>query len=200
MLELPDGITTSDGNWYHITTIETEKYIPGILKKYRLERIVQDADAWLKFPDIFALLFYTALVLLAVNPLVSAIAALFLYLILYFNTSAIALPAFSPVVRLFHSDGLTYIFLGVFLIYFSFFNVTAMWIGAALVFLLKVGLLRMALKYMASKISSITPMADRVLNMLLIRLGMREGLLSSSVEAMEKQLLQQVNQIKKKKK
>lgn len=200
MLELPDGITTSDGNWYHITSTGAEKYIPGLLKKYRLERIIQDADAWLKCPDIFALLFYFMLILLSVNPWVSAMAALLFYLLLFFNISTIALPAFSPVARWFHSDGLSYILITVFLIYFSLFNLKAMWIGAALVFLLKVGLLRLTLKYITGKISSATPMADRVLNMLFIRLGLREGLLNNRVEAMEKQLLQQVNQIKKKKK
>ena len=69
MLELPDGITTSNGNWYHITREGIEEYVPGLLKEKPLELIIEEADAWMKSSDGLALMLFFVLVYMSVNPL-----------------------------------------------------------------------------------------------------------------------------------
>ena len=81
MLELPDGITTSEGNWYHITRDGIENYVPGLLKEFPLERIIREADAWVKSSDGLALMLYFFLVYAMVNPLIATgISLLYCYL------------------------------------------------------------------------------------------------------------------------
>ena len=46
MMELHDGITTSNGSWYHINTAQIDKYVPELLKKIQLATIIKQADAW----------------------------------------------------------------------------------------------------------------------------------------------------------
>ena len=200
LLELNDGITTSEGNWYHITREGIEKYIPGLLKRYRLERIIKDADAWLKSPDVFSLILYFFLTLVSVNPLVAATVSLIYYTLWYFNISSFIIPALNPLIRFFHNDGLIYVLSAMVLIYFSFINMPAMWVGIVLLFLFKVGLLRLLYRYLSNKMTSRTPQSDRVLNMLLIRLGMRHGLLTRNVQEMEQELIKLVNYHKTRKK
>ncbi len=202
MVELPDGITTSNGNWYHITSEKIEKYIPGLLEKVDIEKIIKNADYWVTSSNGMALILYLGLALTPLNAWLSAGISLLFFLFWHFNTSAFAYPWLNSVVRLFNFDGFLYLSAATILIYLSFQgNQTAMWIGLTLFFLFKVGLLKMLLKWASSKKSSKKPeMQDRILNMLLIRYGMKEGLYSGNIQDMQDSLLNTVNYHKTRKK
>ena len=212
MLELPDGITTSNGNWYHTTREGIEKYVPGLLKKRPLEYIIQEADAWVKSSDGLSLMLYFILVYASVGPLLATVISLIFYFFWYFNTGVFVNVTATPIAKIFTKDGVVYTISALCLIgitmqeMISGFGISiefsALWYGLVLFFLYKVGLLNMAIQYIRAKFfgKPNVPKEDRILNMLLIRYGMKYGILTGKVEEMEKELIRVANYHKKKKK
>lgn len=212
MLELPDGITTSNGNWYHITSKEIDQYVPGLLKEYPLEEVVKEADAWMKSADILSLLLYFVLVYVSVDPLFATLSSLLLYFIWYFNTGFFINLMLTPVIKLLTKDGVIYTLSALLLIGISFqeklipagieveFN--ALWYGLALFFVYKVGLLRLSIQYLKGKMkdASGVPIQDRILNMLLIKKGLKHGILTGTIKKMRNDLIEVANYHKTKKK
>lgn len=211
MMELPDGITTSNGNWYHINSEQIEEYAPGLLKEYPIERIIKEADAWVKSADGLSLFFYFFLVYLSVSAWLATILAIGFFLIWFFNTSAFLNLASTPIIKLLITDGFVYITSTVLLIGIAFsqnlepFGISvdfnALWYGIILFFLFKVGLLRLLIKLFQSKSAkpSVT-LPDRVLNMLLIRYGMKSGKMTGKINEMQDRLLEVANYHKTRKK
>ncbi len=211
MLELPDGITTSNGNWYHITREGIEKYVPGLLKEKSLEHIIKEADAWVKSSNGLALMLYFILVYATVDALWAFLISLTVYFIWYFNTGVFVNVISTPIAKLLNKDGFIYTVSGVFLIGISLndllssvgFSVEfdALWYGLGLFFLFKVGLLSLLIQFLRNKFfdKPKVPKPDRVLNMLLIRYGMKHGILTGKIEDMEKELIRIANYHKGKK-
>ncbi|SMO97053.1 hypothetical protein [Gracilimonas mengyeensis] len=212
MLELSDGITTSNGNWYRITAEGIEEYIPGLLDKYPLEQIIEEADAWVKSADGLSLMLFFILVLVSLNPLLATLISLAFYLFWFFNTSAFVNIPSNPIVKFLSKDGVVYTISAIVLIGISLNDIMeslqlpvsfeAIWYGLVLIFLYKVGLLRLLIQFIQKKTSgdSGPSREDRVLNMLLIRYGMKEGKLTGEVEDMEDELIRIKNYHKSKKK
>ncbi len=211
MMEMPDGITTSNGAWYHITRNQIEEYVPGLLKKVRLERIIQQADAWVVSADGLALLLYFVLLFLWMSPFIAFVIALFFYFVWYSNTSVFTSVWASRLMQIYANDGFLYGVSALLLIGISFnidgsisflpSGMVSVWYGIGLVFLFKVGLLRLLLKWIDSKSSkSKIDRQDRILNMLLIRYGMHHGILTKSVNEMQDELIRLQNYHKTRKK
>ena len=211
MMEMGDGITTSNGSWYHINSEQIEKYVPGLLKKRPLQLIVKEADAWVKSADGLSLFLFFILAYLSVTPWLAALISIAFFLFWYFNTSAFVMVAASPIMKLVTNNGFVYIttatlMFGVawneFLTTFGLsVNFSALWYGIVLIFLFKVGLLRLLVRFIQSKTSnSGVEMQDRILNMLLIRYGMKTGTLTKNVEQMENDLIELSNYHKTRKK
>ncbi len=202
MVELPDGITTSNGNWYHTTSEAIQQYIPGLLKKHEIGKIIKNADHWVGSSNGLSLILYLVLVLLGVDAFLSAGIALLFFLFWYYNTSAFVTPVLNAVARLFHFDGFLYIATAASLIYLSMQGgLTATWVGLGLFFLFKVGLLKMLLTWLSSKRSAQkAARQDRILNMLLLRYGIKEGLYSGNIQSMQDTLFETVNYHKTRKK
>ena len=212
MMEMPDGITTSNGSWYHITASQIEEYVPGLLKKTPLDRLIQQADAWVLSADALSLLLFFLLAYLSVNPLFAFGLSILVYLILYFNTSAIAGVQLSRLMLVFSNDGFLYGLSAILLIGISLntsvlaalsltVEMSAIWYGIALVFAFKVGLLRLLLRFLSLKFSTDgIERQDRILNMLLIRYGMHHGILTKGVNEMQDELIRLRNYHKTRKK
>ncbi|MBD3616465.1 MAG: hypothetical protein HUJ22_07820 [Gracilimonas sp.] len=212
MLELPDGITTSNGNWYHITRDGIENYVPGLLKNRPLERIIQEADAWVKSSDGFSLMLFFIVVFFGVTPWLAAAISLVFYFLWYFNTGVFVNVTSTPIAKLLNKDGVVYGVSAIFLIGISINEITAgmgisvefnaIWYGLILFFLYKVGLLRLMIEFTRKKFFGQPKVSkeDRILNMLLIRYGMKYGILTGEVNEMEKELVRIVNYHKQKKK
>lgn len=211
MMELPDGITTSNGNWYHITSDQIEAYTPGLLKQYPLERIVKEADAWVKSADGLSLFLFFVLVYMSVSPLISFLVSIAFFLLWYFNTSVFINLTSSPIIKMLTNDGFVYTVAGALLIgiamldTFKNFGLSvdfeALWYGLVLFFLFKVGLLRLFIKFIQSKMSMpAVELQDRVLNMILIRYGMKAGILTGKINEMQDRLIEVANYHKTRKK
>jgi hypothetical protein len=212
MLEMPDGITTSNGNWYHITTQEIDKYVPGLLKKYPVERIIEEADAWVKSSDGMALMLFFLLVYMSLSPLLATLISLVFYLFWYFNTGFFVNVTATPLAKILYKDGVIYTVSAILLIGISLNDTIssmglqvdfyALWYGLGLFFLFKVGLLRLLIEFLRSRFFGKPTVAkeDRVLNMLLIRYGMKMGVLTGKVEEMENKLIRTATYHKERKK
>lgn len=211
MMELSDGITTSNGNWYHITSDQIKKYVPGLLKQYPLELIIKEADAWVKSADGLSLFLFFILTFLSVTPWLAALLSIGFFLFWYFNTSAFVVIAASPVMKALTNDGFVYVATAALLIGITFteflsglglaVDFTALWYGLGLFFLFKVGLLRLLVKFIQSRIGSKgVEMQDRILNMLLIRYGMKTGTLTGNIQKMQDDLIELANYHKTRKK
>ncbi|WP_018127870.1 hypothetical protein [Balneola vulgaris] len=200
MMELQDGITTSSGNWYHTNSKQINNYIPGLLKKFKVEDIIKNADHWVASANGFSLVVYLILALLGVNPYLSGIISLLFFVMWYRNTSAFAYPGLNSLARLLNFDGFIYVISGASLIWLGMSGAyVATWIGLVMFFLFKVGLLQLGMKWLDKK-SDKAERQDKILNMLLIRYGMKEGLMSGKIEDMQKSLINTVNYHKTRKK
>lgn len=211
MMELPDGITTSNGLWYHITATQIDQYVPGLQKRTPLKQIIEQADVWVLSADVLSLLLYFFLAYLAINPLLAFIIAIFYYLLYYFNTSPLVSVQLSRLMMIISYDGFLYGLSAILLIRISLntsilstlsldIDMSALWYGITLIFAFKVGLLRLLLKYLSVKFSKGgIERQDRILNMLLIRYGMYHGILTKSVNEMQNELIKIANYHKTKK-
>ena len=211
MLELPDGITTSDGNWYHITEKQIEQYVPGLLKQRPLEWIIKEADAWVKSSYGLSLFLYFILAYAGLNPWLSAGIAIGFYFLWYFNTSAFVNLASSKIIQLLTKDGFVYGLTSLLFLFIAFnsaisslglaVGMDALAPGMILFFLFKVGLLRLSIKFIQIKTKHAgTEMPDRILNMLLIRHGMKAGILTKDIKKMQDELIDTANYHKTRKK
>lgn len=202
MVELPDGITTSNGNWYHTTSKHIQAYIPGLLKKHSLEKIIKSADYWVSSANGFALILYLILALMGIDAVVSGTISIVFFLFWHFNTGAFVTPLLNQIVRLFNFDGFLYVASAGILIYLSMQGEqTAMWVGLLLFFLFKVGLLKIFLKWISSKKKDTkVERQDRILNMLLVRYGIKEGMYSGNIQSMQDSLFKTIHYHKTKKK
>ena len=133
------------------------------------------------------------------------------FLIWYFNTSAFLALAASPVIKLITTDGFAYVASSVLLMGIAFnefistlgiyVDFSALWFGLVLFFLFKVGLLRLLIRLIQSKGSKKgVEIQDRILNMLLIRYGMKSGILTGKVNEMQDRLIDIANYHKTRKK
>lgn len=212
MMEMPDGITTSNGSWFRITSKQINEYVPGLLKRTPLESIIRQADAWILCADAISLLLYFLLVFLTVTPVYAFVVALMVYFFLFYNSSAIVSVGISKLLVLISNDGFLYGLSAVLLIGISLqstllasfsmsVDLNAIWYGIILLFLFKVGLLRLLLKWIDSKSSKAKiDRQDRILNLLLIRYGMHHGILTKSVNEMQDELIRLQNYHKTRKK
>jgi len=205
MMDMPNGITTTNGSWYNITSQQVEEYIPDLEKEISLETIVKQADAWVLCADSLSLLLFFGLAYLAVNPLTAFAVAIVCYFLLYFNTSALVGVSLSKLMLIFANDGFLYGLSALLLIGISLnstvlsslslnLDLSAVWYGITLVFMFKVGLLRLLLRFIHTKFSKQKiDRQDRILNMLLIRYGMHFGLLTKAVDEMQDELIRLQN-------
>lgn len=202
MVELPDGITTTNGNWYHTTSKYIQAYIPGLLKKQSLEKIIKNADYWVSSANGFALILYLILALMGINAFISGIISIVFFLFWHVNTSAFVTPLLNQIVRFFNFDGFLYVVSAGVLIYLAMQGKqAAMWVGLLLFFLFKVGLLAIFLKWISSKKKGVkAERQDRILNMLLVRYGIKEGMYSGNIQNMQDSLFKTINYNKTKKK
>lgn len=202
MSEMPNGISTTNGNWYNINRERIDSYVPGLLKKHTLEKIIQQADDWVNSANGLGLVLYLVLVLSGLDPVISMTLSLILFLFWHYKGSAFVTPSLTPIVRLLNMEGFMYLTTTGILIYLAMAGpLLAMWLGIVLFFLFKVGLLQLLLKMMSSKKDNKNPeIQDRVLNMLLIRYGIKEGIMPTTVQKMQDDLIETANYHKTRKK
>ncbi|MDA1027523.1 MAG: hypothetical protein O3B41_00500 [Bacteroidetes bacterium] len=82
-VEMPGGIFTSDGIWYHTTVRDLESYSPDIIKKLGLQTLFQKAGDWSRLPVTLTVWALPCL-LLILSPIPAVLVSFFLFLVMSF--------------------------------------------------------------------------------------------------------------------
>lgn len=180
------GIVTRYGDWFHITSEQIEKFVPGLLEKMDLEPLVRGAQAWVKSADSLAMIL--ALVLLVtVHPALAAVLTVLFHLGWYVNKSSFVIISLNAIVDFLYKDGTQLLLSLVVLGYLGFVgHYLAMGIGLVFFFILKLGLLRKVWDQLYRRfIDPSLTLNDRVMKMVILRYAIYEDVAPQQIRAME---------------
>ena len=203
VLETPFGILAHGGHWFFISRDQIENYTPGLLNIHPLEKLLRHANRWIQSSATISILTYIILSLISLEPYISfgvAIVAFFMWSSL--KTGFIT-AASSYLMDILGSSAFIYLFTGIFL---SWFGMQGMHLevilGLILFFMVNFPLLKALRDRINLKLKGTSYISeeDRVLNMILIRFAMAEGILTREVKELEEQLFELIHYNRKKKK
>lgn len=198
-IETGMGIVTRTGNWFHTTSEQIHAFAPGLLEKVSLEKLIKEAEAWVRSASSLSLILLYVL-LFFVNPLLAAGTALAFHWLWYHYKSGFIIRGSGAFLRFLNSDG--------FLFVVAFFSLTVLGmqghyfaavIGILFFFLMKPGLVRKGWDKLGKSKSGLT-LNDRVLKMIIIKYAMYEDMAPSSIEQMEERFKDLAMNRKKRKK
>lgn len=187
-LETKMGIVTRSGEWFHITSEEINKFVPGLLQSVSLETLIKEARAWVRSADSLALTLMMALLFL-VNPWLAALTTAAFHWLWYNYKSALVNTWLGGLLGWMNSDGYQFIIalVGLSLLGMRGYYV-ALAIGTIFFFLFRLSLLDKLWNRMTA--SRELTLNDRLLKMLLIKYAMAEDLSPQSVRQMEDTILE----------
>lgn len=197
-IETPRGIFTAAGNWFHTTTGRLRNYAPGLLKKHNLEKIIQDAEIWVRSADSLSIILFMGL-LYFVNIQVAFIFTLFFLPFWHLNKSAFVNIASTRLMKLIDYEifqvalsiaVLSY--MGMNELYYSLIT------GLLFFFFLKFGWYRNLTDYVFRRQPNQLTLNDRVLKMVILRYAMYENINIAEVRQMESDFLDMISKNKKK--
>jgi hypothetical protein len=185
-IETPMGIVTQRGDWFHATSEQIESFAPGLLQKVSLEKLIREAQAWVRSAGSLSLLLLYLLLFL-INPWIAAAAALLFHWLWYHFKSGFVVRAAGIILRIINSD--------IFMFIISFFCLSVLGItghaiaailGIVFFLVMKPGLLRRGWDKLHKPDEDQLSLNDRVLKMIIIRYAVHEKGASAKVEEMEK--------------
>jgi len=184
------GIVTRTGYWFHTTTDAIEEFVPGLLERYSLSKLINDAYTWVRSADSLSLTLLLALLFL-INPWLAALITITFHWLWYNFKSIFVNKYLSRLFSFMNSDGYLMI---VALIGLSFLGIQgqylALGIGIILFFLLKIGVLNWFWNRLADTDRDKLTLNDKVLKMIIIKYAMKEDIAPPSVQMMEDKLRQ----------
>ncbi|MGM0545280.1 MAG: hypothetical protein ACQEST_01050 [Bacteroidota bacterium] len=184
-LETQLGIVTRTGDWFHITSEQIKDFVPGLLDKRPLDKLVDEAIAWVRSADSLALTILLVL-LLVVHPLFAAVIAIAFHFFWYRLKSAFVTIYLGKVLKLLNSDGYLLITSLVIISAVGMVgNYLAAGVGLVFFFLMKLGLLKRLWDYLDQGTDKKLTLNDRVFKMILVKYGMHYNLQPSEVQQME---------------
>lgn len=183
------GIVTRFGDWFHTTADYIEEFVPGLLEEVNLEELVRAAQAWVKSADSLSMILLL-LLLLFVNPIISAIVAIIFHALWYFNKSSFVAISLNTFMEYLYKDGTQLIASLVIISYLGVMgNYLAAGIGLLFFFILKLGLLRKLWDKIFQLQDEIAlTLNDRVMKMVILRFSMRENVTPDNIQQMEEQI------------
>lgn len=184
-LETQLGIITRTGDWFHITSDQIEKFVPGLLNERPLDKLVEEAVAWVRSADSLALTILLVL-LLFIHPIVAAAIAIAFHFFWYRSKSAFVTIYLGKVLKLLNSDGYLLI---TSLVIISAVGMNGQYlaagIGLVFFFLMKLGLLKRLWDKIDKGVEKKLSLNDRVFKMVLVKYGMYYNLPPTEVQQME---------------
>jgi hypothetical protein len=184
-LETQLGIVTRTGDWFHITTDQIKQFVPGLLEKRPLDKLVEEAVAWVRSADSLSLTLLLVL-LLVVHPVFAVTIAIAFHFLWYRSKSAFVTVYLGKVLRLLNTDGYL---LMTSLIIISALGMTGQYLAAGIglifFFLMKLGLLKRLWDKIDQGVEKKLTLNDRVFKMILVKYGMHYNLQPSEVQKME---------------
>lgn len=188
-LETQLGIVTRTGDWFHITSDQIENFVPGLLDKRSLDKLVEEAVAWVRSADSLALTILLVL-LLFIHPLLAVAIAVAFHFFWYRSKSAFVTIYLGKVLKLLNSDGYLLI---TSLVIISAVGMNGQYlaagIGLVFFFLMKLGLLKQLWDKIDENVEDKLSLNDRVFKMILVKYGMYYNLPPTEVQQMEDQFV-----------
>jgi hypothetical protein len=199
-LETQLGIVTRTGDWFHITTDQIKQFVPGLLEKRPLDKLVEEAIAWVRSADSLSLTLLLVL-LLVIHPIFALTIAMAFHFLWYRSKSAIVTVYLGKVLKLLNTDGYLLI---TSLVIISALGMTGQYlaagIGLVFFFLMKLGLLKRLWDKIDQDVDKKLTLNDRVFKMILVKYGMHYNLQPSEVQQMEDKFVELATSRKGKKK
>lgn len=183
------GIVTRTGHWFHTTAEQIEEYAPGLLDKYSLGRLIEDAHAWVRSADSLALTLLFVL-LFTIDPIFAGIITITFHWLWYNFKSSFVNWYLGKLFSYMNTDAYLMIISMIALSYFGIQGeYLALGIGLVFFFLLKLGLLNWLWNRLAdtTRGGKLT-LNDRVLKMIIVKYAMHEDLAPAAVQKMEDKL------------
>lgn len=184
-LETQLGIVTRTGDWFHTTTDQIKEFVPGLLEERPLDKLVEEAIAWVRSADSLALTILLVL-LLVIHPIFAAVIAITFHFFWYRSKSAFVTVYLGKVLKLMNTDGYL---LMTSLVIISAVGMNGQYlaagIGLVFFFLMKLGLLKRLWDKIDEGVEKKLSLNDRVFKMILVKYGMHYNLAPSKVEQME---------------
>lgn len=196
IMETELGILAPAGHFYFINREQIEEYTPGLLAKVSLEQILKSAQAWLHSNAMIALLIFTVCTFTSVHVAISVAAALAGYAFWYFRKNVFIHPSTTWLAQLMSSNILVYLGAGVLFSYLGMNELyTPLTAGLILFFLVKPPIFKYALATIRAKRSgnNFVSEEDSVLNTILIRYALAQGITTQSVQEMEDRLFELIH-------
>ena len=199
-LETQLGIVTRTGDWFHITTDQIKQFVPGLLEKRPLDKLVEEAIAWVRSADSLSLTLLLVL-LLVIHPIFALTIAMAFHFLWYRSKSAFVTVYLGKVLKLLNTDGYLLI---TSLVIISALGMTGQYlaagIGLVFFFLMKLGLLKRLWDKIDQDVDKKLTLNDRVFKMILVKYGMHYNLQPSEVQQMEDKFVELATSRKGKKK
>jgi hypothetical protein len=184
-LETKLGIVTRTGDWFHTTSEQIEEFVPGLLDERPLDKLVEEAIAWVRSADSLALTILLVL-LLFIHPILAATIAIAFHFFWYRSKSAFVTIYLGKLLKLMNKDGYLLI---TSLVIISLVGMDGQYLAAGVgllfFFLMKLGLLKRLWDKIDEGVDKKLPLNDRVFKMILVKYGMHYNLSPSRVEQME---------------
>lgn len=192
-VELPVGIFTADGVWFHTNEEMIEQFAGGVLERRPLRQLLADATVWLNLP-VTATAWLLPIYLFVGGPSVAALAALITWIFLALLAPFVVLPSLVRGVRLLsHPIGQGFFYV-ITLSYFAAGDeFGAVGVGIAGFILLRWGLIDRLLLPVVRMLPAPgpdLPRPDHVLRNLIVRNALRFGVELPELDRMERRILE----------
>jgi len=196
-LETKLGIVTRTGDWFHTTSDQIKEFVPGLLDERPLDKLVEEAIAWVRSADSLALTILLVL-LLFIHPILAATIAIAFHFFWYRSKSAFVTIYLGKLLKLMNKDGYL---LMTSLVIISLVGMDGQYlaagVGLVFFFLMKLGLLKRLWDKIDEGVDKKLSLNDRVFKMILVKYGMHYDLAPTRVEQMEDRFVQLATSRKK---
>ena len=201
ILETPYSTVTNSGHWFHATRETIKDYVPGLMKVYPFESLIEKSVIWIDSADSVSMLLFFGLAFL-INPWVAGAISLLFHYGWYHKKSAFVNLPLTPFLKLLNHDFLQLLIAAIVL---SFMGMNGMYtslvIGIVLFFLYKIGLLRRLWdKLDKNTTGKKLPLNDRVLKMVLVRYSIYQNIPPKDVKKIDDHVQKAVIEFNKPKK
>lgn len=189
-VETPLGIFTTSGNWFYTNSEQINSFAPGLLEKTPLEKIINDAESWVKSTDSLSLLLFVIL-LQFIYPAVAVVISL-LFLFSWHLTKSAFIGSFSTtIVKILNYDAIVLIASVASISYLGIIgNYEGVGLGLLFFLVFRFGWMRKLFDTFYNNRNKGITLNDRVAKMVILRHAMREQVLVSQVNKMEAEILE----------
>lgn len=187
-VELPSGIFTSAGIWFHTSENLLREFANEVIDRVGIDKILKEAAVWAKSPEtvcsvsLIGLLFVT-------DPASAVALALVIYVLWFVWTPLLVLPGFTTAISFFSSSLLQG---ALFIVGLSLLGrdgqLLAVGAGLSGFILIRWGVLRRLVAGLSRERQGVLPREDRILRSLLVRYAVSMGITLTSLEPFENRI------------